>query len=323
LEYLSTFQSSGYEIADLHLFRGVNPEAVAGLLAACPVMRVVAGQAVSDAAHKGSHLYVVLRGALGVATDQQFGLDDGVVTNVFPGECVGELAVLDEQTNAPKITALQDTDVLAIEAASLWKMIDESNGVARNLLHLLSFRIQAGNARLRQRLKVGKFYQQMSTLDALTGLHNRAWLDEHLPLLIGKAGAAVRPLSLIMLDLDYFKRFNDEHGHQAGDEALRAAARVFNDALRPTDFAVRYGGEEFMIILPGTDKNTGRMVAQRLMDRMREAVVFTDMRLPLPHITASFGVATLQPGQDADMLVANSDAALYRAKDAGRNCVAD
>ena len=323
MKYLTTFQASNYSISDLQLFRDVNESAVAKALAACPVMRVAAGQAVADPTRKGAHLYVVLHGALGVAADQQIGADDGVLTNVLPGECVGELSVLDDQSSAPAITALQDSELLVIEAGHLWKMVDEINGIARNLLHLLSFRIQAANARLRQRKKVGHFYQQMTMLDALTGLNNRAWLSENLPLLIGNAGATVRPLSLIMVDLDHFKNFNDTHGHLAGDEALRAVSRVFSEALRPTDFAVRYGGEEFMVILPGTDQVTGAMVAQRLCTRMRQAVVFDDMRHPLPHITSSFGIATLKSGQNAEALVASADAALYRAKDAGRNCVAE
>jgi len=323
LEYLTTFQGSGYTIGDLQLFRDVNEQSAAKALAACSVMRVTTGQSVADSSRKGGHLYVLLRGALGVAAYQQLGADDGVATNVLPGECVGELSVLDDQTSAPSITALQDSELLVIESGHLWKMVDEINGIARNLLHLLSFRVQAANARLRQRKKVGHFYQQMSMLDALTGLHNRAWLNENLPLLIGNAGAAVRPLSLIMIDLDYFKIFNDTHGHLAGDEALRAVSRVFSEALRPTDFAVRYGGEEFMVILPGTDQKTGAMVAQRLCARMRQTVVFDDMYLPLPHITSSFGIATLKSGQDADALMSSADAALYRAKEAGRNCVAE
>ena len=163
----------------------------------------------------------------------------------------------------------------------------------------------------------------MSLLDGLTGLHNRAWLNENLPQMIGNAGASVRPLSVIMIDLDYFKRFNDENGHLAGDDALRVAAQVFTEALRPTDYAVRYGGEEFIVILPGTDQKTGVMVANRLCSRMREAVVFDDMRFPLPHLTGSFGVAALRAGQDADALVACADEALYSAKHAGRNCVSE
>jgi diguanylate cyclase (GGDEF)-like protein len=130
-----------------------------------------------------------------------------------------------------------------------------------------------------------------------------------------------------MIDLDHFKRFNDTHGHLAGDEALRAAAHVLSGALRPTDFAVRYGGEEMMVLLPDTSDKVALAVAERLCERMRQAKVFGDIRVgdmhqPLPHITASFGVAALQPQQSERELIAAADAALYRAKENGRNQVA-
>jgi diguanylate cyclase (GGDEF)-like protein len=122
-----------------------------------------------------------------------------------------------------------------------------------------------------------------------------------------------------MIDLDHFKRFNDTHGHAAGDAALCAAAATIRAALRPTDHAVRYGGEEMMAILPNTHRDLAMLVAERLCNRLRGAIVFDDMRLPLPHITGSFGVATLDAGQDERTLVELADAALYRAKQAGRD----
>ena len=124
-----------------------------------------------------------------------------------------------------------------------------------------------------------------------------------------------------MIDLDHFKRFNDTHGPITGDAALAAAAGVIRGALRPSDFAVRYGGEEMMAVLPDTSAQLATMVAERLCQRLREAVVFPDMRLPLPHMTGSFGVASLAPGDDERALVAAADAALYRAKEAGRDRV--
>lgn len=323
MEYLTNFKDSGYTIGELHLFRGVKQGAVEKALSSCSVMRVAAGATVAEVLRRGGNLYILLSGELSVLVDQQVESDDGATFNVLPGECFGELSVFDEQSGSPLFTARQQSDLLVIDAARLWAIIEEINGVARNLLHLLSFRIQAANARLRQRRKVGRFYQQMSMLDGLTGLYNRAWLNENLPLLIGNAGASVRPLSVIMIDLDHFKRFNDQNGHLAGDNALRTASKVFGEALRPTDFAVRYGGEEFMVILPGTDQKTGKMVANRLCTRMQQAIVFDDMRVSLPHVTGSFGVSALRAGQDAEALIASADEALYRAKQAGRNCVAE
>ena len=130
-------------------------------------------------------------------------------------------------------------------------------------------------------------------IDGLTGLYNRAWLNDLLPTMITTAHGSNSPLALIMIDLDHFKRFNDSHGHLAGDQALRAAAQVLSGALRPTDFAVRYGGEEMMVLLPETSELLAVLVGERLCARMRETMIFPDMRQPLPHITASVGVAVL------------------------------
>jgi diguanylate cyclase (GGDEF)-like protein len=235
---------------------------------------------------------------------------------------VGEQSVLDEEASLAPITALEDSEVLVIDAGTVWKLIDESNGMARNLLRLLSFRIRAANAQSRRRQKISDFYRQMSMVDGLTGLYNRAWLNELLPGMVGHAHGARQPLSLIMVDLDHFKKFNDSHGHLAGDQALRAAAQAISNALRPSDFAVRYGGEEMMVLLPDTGADVAVVVAERLCDRIRQSVVFRDMRLPMPHITASLGVASLADGQDEQALIASADAALYRAKEAGRNQVA-
>src|SRR5471032_2312152 len=213
-------------------------------------MRVEAGHGVADP-HR-ARLYIVLRGALAVAADTRTGMADGTVSKVLPGESVGEHS------------ALEESDVLVIESDLVWQLIDESNALARNLLRLLSFRIRAANAQLRRRQKLGEFYRQLSMIDGLTGLYNRAWLNDLLPTMIATAHGAGTPLSLIMIDLDHFKKFNDSHGHLAGDEALRTAAQVLSHALRPTDFAVRYGGEEMMVLLPDTNDSIAVAVAQRL-----------------------------------------------------------
>ncbi|TCS38534.1 diguanylate cyclase (GGDEF)-like protein [Paucimonas lemoignei] len=322
MELLSTFADSGYMIGELQLFQDVADSSLARLLAGCPVLRVTAGETVLDTSSSGARLFILLRGALRAShPDMQGGLADGTSVQLLPGECVGELTVLDQQAQPATIHALQDSDVLAIEAALLWQIIDQSNGVARNLLRLLSFRVRAVNAQLRRRHRVGEFYRQLSEVDGLTGMQNRTWLEQNMPSLLEQARMTGHPLSVILLDIDHFKKFNDEYGHQAGDDVLRLAAKVVTDTLRPSDFGVRYGGEELLVILPNTHSKAGAGVAQRLCESLRGTVFFSDMHKPLPHITASFGVASLAPGQDAQALIASADTALYRAKHAGRNQV--
>ena len=320
MKLISNFGASSHTLRDLQLFRDTDEAEVLPLLAGCPVMQVEEGETVSDP--QRARLYIVLRGALTVAADTRTGMNDGTVSKVLPGESVGEQSVLDEEASLQHITALEPSELLLLEADLVWQLIDSCNGVARNLLRMLSFRIRAANAQLRRRQKLGEFYRQLSMVDGLTSLYNRAWLNDLLPSLIATAHDTQSPLSLIMLDIDHFKRFNDSHGHLQGDQALRTAAGVLSGALRPTDYAVRYGGEEMMVVLPDTPENVAISVAERLCERMQRAIVFRDMRLPLPHITASFGVASLENGQDDHALIANADAALYRAKEAGRNRVA-
>jgi diguanylate cyclase (GGDEF)-like protein len=318
LEQISTFGASRTTVRDLQLFRDEADPAVAGILADCAVVRVARGERISN--HGQARVYVVLSGLLEIWLEVDAG-DKGSARRVLPGESAGEQAVLDDAAEQAAMTALEDSELLVIEAAMVWTLIERSNVLARNMLRLLSFRIRAANALLRRRQKVGEFYRQLSLSDGLTGLYNRAWLNEMLPKLVARAVHDGRPLSLVMIDLDHFKRFNDTHGHMAGDGALAATAGVLRNALRPSDFVVRYGGEEMMALLPDTPQDLAVMVAERLCERLRGAVVFSDMRVALPHVTGSFGVACLAPGSDGDALMAAADAALYRAKERGRNRV--
>ncbi|MEB0139193.1 MULTISPECIES: GGDEF domain-containing protein [unclassified Undibacterium] len=320
------FSTATYRLEDIHLFRDITVEnlrSIRATIAHCPIVKARNGQVVLDANSSGSRLYIVLSGALGITRlNEDNNHIENSITQYLPGECVGEISVLDEEIHSATISALVDSDLLVLEAEILWRLIDESNGVARNLLQLLSFRIRAANAQIRSRQKVGEFYRQLSMVDGLTGLHNRAWLNSQLPTLVEQSQSSKHPLSIILVDLDHFKKFNDEFGHLLGDDALQTAAKVLNAGLRPTDFAARYGGEEMMVILPSTSAKAALGVAQRLCTRLAKTKVFADNRKALPHITGSFGVATLLDEQSTSDFINAADQALYRAKEQGRNRVA-
>lgn len=313
MDHIGSFAASSYRLADIQLFRDADERQLASLLAACSICRLPRDERLEDTFR--ARLFIVLRGALAETAL------DGTVSKILPGESVGEQSVLDETTNLADIRAVEDSELLVIDGDLVWQLIDRSNGIARNLLRLLSFRISAASAISRKRHKLGEFYRQLSMNDGLTGLYNRAWLADMLPKMVAKAQRADEALSLLMVDLDHFKRFNDSHGHLAGDDALRAATATVAKALRPSDFAVRYGGEEMLVILPATSDKLARMVAERLCQRLRQVVVFDDMRLPMPQLTGSCGIATLAAGMDDKALIAAADAALYRAKAAGRDRV--
>ena len=165
----------------------------------------------------------------------------------------------------------------------------------------------------------------LSLIDGLTGIANRRRLDEFLPRLYAESIREKLPLSVLMLDLDFFKGFNDRYGHLKGDEALKAAARTIIDSIeRATDLAARFGGEEFVVVLPNTDKAGALLVAERIRQRTEELGIANEASSISKFMTLSVGVATTvaRLGGDSAELIAEADAALYRAKSAGRNRVA-
>ncbi|OYW03071.1 MAG: hypothetical protein B7Z61_11030 [Acidobacteria bacterium 37-71-11] len=173
------------------------------------------------------------------------------------------------------------------------------------------------NARLGQKL------QELSTHDGLTRALNHRAILERLSQEIERAGRYDRTVTVVISDLDHFKRVNDAHGHVAGDAVLRAAADAMRHALRVSDVLGRFGGEEFLAVLPESDLEAGRQAAERLRRAVAErtATIASGERVP---ITGSFGVASqaeLGSEVTADALVALADSRLYQAKAAGRNCV--
>ncbi|HEY5975700.1 MAG TPA: diguanylate cyclase [Geobacteraceae bacterium] len=169
--------------------------------------------------------------------------------------------------------------------------------------------------------KSNELLTRLSNTDHLTQLYNRRYLMEMLEREVQRSYRKGAALSIVMLDIDHFKRVNDVYGHQDGDQVLRTVAGLAQKDLRSYDFAARYGGEEFMLILPETTHDEAMIVAERLR-RIVERQTFTGTLSRL-FITISMGVATFQPPQVAtiDALIREADEALYRAKQWGRNRV--
>ncbi|MEM5500715.1 PleD family two-component system response regulator [Ahrensia kielensis] len=162
---------------------------------------------------------------------------------------------------------------------------------------------------------------ELAITDGLTGLHNRRYLDTHLQTLVERARNRGRELSLLITDIDKFKRINDTHGHAAGDDVLREFANRLRQNVRGMDLACRYGGEEFVIVMPDTSAQMAAEVAERLRESVEEAGFASGDQVL--SVTTSVGVATLNRNSDDNMsdLLKQADTALYEAKAGGRNKV--
>ena len=174
---------------------------------------------------------------------------------------------------------------------------------------------------LRLRHQAEQELAQLAATDALTGVANRRTLDHALSHEWFRAQRSGKPLSLLMIDADHFKAFNDQHGHQAGDEALRALADVIRTHVhRPTDLVARYGGEEFSVILAETDSEGARQIAEQIREAVQNMPVAGAPQSPM---TVSIGIATCKSASEISLeqLLFSADKALYQAKEGGRNRV--
>ncbi len=162
---------------------------------------------------------------------------------------------------------------------------------------------------------------QHGRFDALTGLYNRRYLMEGLTREMARAQRYAVPLSILLLDLDHFKRINDTYGHLMGDTVLETIGTLLRDTLRAIDIPGRYGGEEFCVVLPETPMEDACLLAERIRQRVAAAVFQAPGGLPVA-ITCSIGVAQLREGpRDIAAMLEDADRALYQAKASGRNRV--
>lgn len=218
--------------------------------------------------------------------------------------------------------------------ASMGQAHEKMHSGARTLLQRVSDKLPISSDDLdkfnnvldRMRLEVQALQHELADMaqnrDPLTGARNRASLLSDLREQHALAQREVQACALAMLDLDHFKRVNDEYGHAAGDAALVSTVQCLQALLRPYDRIYRYGGEEFLLCMPSTTLDQAREVA----DRMRVAIAAQSIRLDnaghVLQVTASFGVATLAPSRSVEDSIDRADKALYEAKAAGRNRVA-
>lgn len=175
-------------------------------------------------------------------------------------------------------------------------------------------------ARLQQARASKEELERLANFDSLTGLHNRQAILGKLCELINRAKRYKEDFTLIMLDIDHFKRVNDRYGHLTGDEVLEKIATLIRQNIRDTDVAGRYGGEEFIIILPQADLSSARVLAERIRSII-ESAEMKDSAGNVFAITVSQGLSGWEPGEDAHSLISRADEALYKVKENGRNRV--
>lgn len=301
-------------LRELLALQGIEEVILDALVPRATLIDLGAGECLMRKGEPNVRVCIVISGALRVE------LDGGgpPLARIGRGETVGELSLLAGSLTTATVAAEEPTRLLALDEKTFWWLAESSHAFSNGLLVRLAKRMRSNNEAVQANIVLRRQFEQAALNDALTGLRNRRWLDQTLPRIVQRHLHAGEPLCIAAMDVDHFKSVNDRFGHPAGDAALAQVGLLVRGNLRPSDFAARTGGEEFVLVFPQTALPGAIHAAERLREAIASAPFGHDGRA-LPRITASLGLAALERSPDPVELLARADAALYRAKHAGRN----
>ena len=269
------------------------------------------GQAVFCENDLGDSAYIIMSGRLAIIKGE---FSSPVILGCrAQEESIGEMALLEEALRSASVVALEPTVLMEIKRKNFFVLLKESPEFTKGILRLFSMRLREASIAVESAT-------MEKIQDPLTSLYNRRYMEIMLSHELQRAERAGYSVSLIMIDIDHFKKLNDKYGHPAGDEVLRRLATLMKSQIRRADIACRYGGEEFLIILP----ETTREIAAKRAESLRAA--FADLVIEHEGDTMSsnlsLGVATFpQHALIPKQLIQVADTALYAAKTGGRNQV--
>lgn len=301
----------------LVLMNDVDIDALWPTLQNCSVRTLQANDVLLTPLSPRCGIFIVLEGYLRIHLEE---VEDEPILMIGPGEGVGELSLFVDAPRSAYVVANEKCSCLYIPRDAFWTLLEISHRFTLNYLQMLSQRLRHSNRVLLENRALQEMYKQHAMTDGLTGLYNRRWFDEVYPNVFERSRRDDTPLCVVMLDIDHFKDFNDNHGHQAGDFALFMVAQILKTQFRTSDVVARYGGEEFVVLMPNTLEKEAVLAAERVRKvvAQRALELPSDVRLEPVHI--SLRVAQRSAAhQEASTLLLQADEALYRAKNTGRN----
>lgn len=308
------------ELKKMKLFANVSQDTIERIVDSFVIRRLKKGEVLLASDQPNRYLYQILSGKLSVFLDPSL---EEPICRFGPGEQVGELSIIDSSVTSGYVVADADCRLLVLEETQVWSLVEESHTFSRNLLQSLSQRLRQANQVITSKISIEDSFCHYGMLDVLTGMHSRKWFDQIIQRALRRCTLQGKPFSLLMMDIDHFRGFNEVHGRICGDLALNKIAHTIQEHLRVTELAVRYEDDRMLVILPETDLQQTRRVAERL----RQKIMYTDIPATggrmLPALTLSVGIAQATADQTVEEFMAVVMVALKRAKDMGRNFVSD
>lgn len=302
------------------LFEDLDPVLLEWILPRTRLVTLDPGEVLIKRGAANEFVYLILEGTLNVH------LDSGDMPHTFtlgPGTCAGEISVIDGRGASAQVVAAEKCRLLSIDGETLWYLVANTDAAARNLLLIFSGRMRRDNDLLLECLRERQQLGRVASVDSLTGLHNRKWLDEMFARQMARCTRDDMAASLLIVDIDDFRAFVERYGPVKAERALQQLAAVLASCIRPSDLLARYDNEAFAMLLPFTGLQQSKTIAERV----RQAVDAGTSVMDGPHettppLTVSIGFAELLKDDTLATFLARAEADLRQAK-AARGAPAD
>lgn len=310
-------------LKQVNIFSTLSKQEIPHIAKYIDPVNVKKGQILFNEGDEGNELFIVKKGSI-VSTIKLPDGEQKQIAQFSAGDFFGEMSIFENAPRSATCLAVQTSILYKMHEQYFFKVMESFPNIAikimYKMLNIITQRLRNTSKFLSDMVRWGNDASKRAITDELTGIYNRRFLDNALKDFFQSAINVGRPLSLIMVDLDYFREINNTYSQEIGNKVLTKVAAVFKKYLREKDIIARYGGDEFSVILPDTNLKQAHPLAQKICVQVRKLDMLQNLGGPIRKITTSLGIAACPENtKDLKTLKKLADEALYRAKEEGRN----
>ncbi len=312
-------------LKEVDIFSLLSGEEITTLLPSLHLIEIDGGKTLFQEGDDGHELFIVRSGRVAVSIRLSDGKERELVEFV-QGDFLGEMSIFDDAPRSATCYTKERSSLYSLRADDFFSLMLEHPSITLKVMHRMANRtierLHHTNAFLSDMVHWGEEARKRAITDEFTGAYNRHFLDEALENHFGVAKSRGSTFALVMVDLDHFRSINELYGHSVGDRVIQEVVSIFKKYLRSKDILARYGGDEFVVLMPETELNLAKIMAENICSDVASLPVLHGMGGQITRVTTSQGIAAFPDhADDLETLKKRADEALYRAKEKGRNRV--